>query len=67
MDEFIQKVAAMRQAQRDYFKSRDPFNLKAAKKLEAEVDAEIKILTGDDGKDAQSQVSTDNHPKLFQI
>lgn len=36
---FIEKVAAMRYAQRDYFKTRDKEALILSKKLEKEVDA----------------------------
>lgn len=40
--EFFDKVAAMRQAQRDYFKTRDKDTLIRSKTLEKEVDDEIK-------------------------
>lgn len=40
--EFFDKVAAMRQAQRDYFKTRDRDILISSKQLEKEVDDEIK-------------------------
>lgn len=39
--EFFYLVAQMRQAQRDYFKHRDQFLLRVARKLEGEVDREI--------------------------
>lgn len=39
--EFFYLVAQMRQAQREYFKNRDPLVLRAARKLENEVDHEI--------------------------
>lgn len=55
----------MRQAQRDYSKSRDQFNLRAAKRLEVEVDTQIRILTGKGGTDAIISGSADIHPKLF--
>ena len=61
MEEFIKKISAMRQAQRDYFKSRDPLNLQTAKRLEAEVDRELSILTAT----ANPKQVTCNHPKLF--
>lgn len=40
--EFFYLTAQMREAQRDYFKSRDPLVLRAARKLEGEIDREIK-------------------------
>ena len=43
--EFFDKVAAMRQAQRDYFKTRDKEVLIRSKQLEKEVDDEIKRVT----------------------
>lgn len=43
--EFFDKVAAMRQAQRDYFKTRDKDTLIRSKQLEKEVDDEIKRVT----------------------
>jgi len=39
--EFFDKVAAMRDAQKKYFKSRSRFNLDAAKRLEKIIDDEI--------------------------
>lgn len=39
--EFFYLVATMRDAQKRYFKSRDQVTLRACKKLESEVDAEI--------------------------
>lgn len=39
--EFFYLTAQMREAQKAYFKSRDPLTLRAARKLENEVDAEI--------------------------
>lgn len=39
--EFFDKVAAMRDAQKKYFKSRSRFDLDAAKRLEKEIDNEI--------------------------
>lgn len=43
--EFFDKVAAMRQAQRDYFKTRDKDTLIRSKQLEKAVDDEIKRVT----------------------
>lgn len=39
--EFFYLVSSMRTAQREYFKTRDPQKLRAARRLEIEVDAEI--------------------------
>lgn len=43
--EFFDKVAEMRRAQRDYFKTRDKDTLIRSKQLEKEVDDEIKRVT----------------------
>jgi phosphate uptake regulator len=43
--EFFEKVAEMRRAQRDYFKTRDKDTLIRSKQLEKEVDDEIKRVT----------------------
>lgn len=40
--EFFYLVAQMREAQREYFKNRDQLVLRAARKLEGEVDREIR-------------------------
>lgn len=39
--EFFYLVSAMRQAQREYFKTRDQLKLRVCRKLETEVDDEI--------------------------
>lgn len=39
MEDFIVKVAEMRRLQKEYFRSRDPHSLQAAKKAESEVDS----------------------------
>lgn len=39
--EFFDKVAAMRDAQKKFFKSRSRFDLDTAKRLEREIDDEI--------------------------
>lgn len=39
--EFFYLVASMRTAQKEYFKSREQLTLRAARKLEIEVDKEI--------------------------
>ena len=43
--EFFEKVAEMRRAQRDYFKTRDKETLIRSTQLEKEVDEEIKRVT----------------------
>lgn len=40
--EFFDKVVEMRNAQKEYFKSRDKAALDEAKRLEKEIDAEIR-------------------------
>lgn len=40
--QFFDKVAEMRNAQKEYFKSRDKSALDEAKRLEKEIDAEIR-------------------------
>lgn len=40
--EFFYLVASMREAQREYFKTRDPLKLRAARALEGDVDREIR-------------------------
>lgn len=42
LDDFIALAAEMRQAQRDYFAARTPSALNHAKKLERELDQQIK-------------------------
>lgn len=44
MEEFVRLVAEMRQAQRDYFKSRSPEALERAKNLERQVDEKTKFF-----------------------
>lgn len=59
--DFLSKVAEMRTEQKNYFRFHTPDHLKAAKKLEAEVDTEIERLTG-----AQPEKKTVTpHPTLF--
>ena len=41
---FVQLVAAMREAQRTYFKDRTQSALKESKRLEREVDAQVEFL-----------------------
>jgi hypothetical protein len=43
--EFIERVIRMRELQRKYFKDRDYEDLRACRKIEAEVDAAIKQMT----------------------
>lgn len=40
--EFFYLVATMREAQREYYKTRDPLKLRAARALEGDVDREIR-------------------------
>ena len=40
--EFFDKVAEMRSAQKEYFRTRSPKALSESKRLEREIDAEIK-------------------------
>ncbi|HCY40409.1 MAG TPA: hypothetical protein DHV48_03510 [Prolixibacteraceae bacterium] len=61
IQDFLTKVVEMRQEQRNYFRYRTPDHLKASKKLEAEVDAEIERLTG---VEAEKKKQTP-HPTLF--
>jgi len=60
--EFILKVAEMRTEQKNYFRYRTPDHLKAAKKLEEEIDREIEIFTG---KSQNSKKTENAHPTLF--
>jgi hypothetical protein len=62
MNEFIQKVAEMRSAQRNYFRYRGTDFLATAKILEAEVDEQLKILLNQPENTHKKQ---DLHPKLF--
>ena len=58
--EFFYLVAQMRQAQTDYFKSRDQQILRHARALEKDVDAEIarvKAITGE-GENLESRTPT---------
>ncbi len=61
--DLAQLVKNMRHAQRDYFKSRDPYNLQTAKKLEAEVDNQVGLLLNEPTT-CNPQPATDNL-KLF--
>lgn len=40
--EFFDKVAEMRRLQKEYFRTRSPYLLRESKKMEGEIDAEIK-------------------------
>jgi len=62
MEDFLAKVAEMRRLQKEYFKSRDPFTLRAAKKAESEVDTFLQL-----GKfTAKEPVANATQPSLFQ-
>lgn len=61
IQDFISKVSEMRKHQKEYFRYRDPDRLRASKKTEKEVDAEIERLTGT----APGEKQKINHPTLF--
>lgn len=44
-EQFFNKVAEMREAQKAYFATRDPWLLRKSKALEEEIDREIKPVT----------------------
>lgn len=44
--EFYLKVVDMRCAQKTYFKTRDPYDLRVARKLEGDIDREIDRVRG---------------------
>lgn len=48
MEEFVNLVQAMRTAQKTYFRTRSYDDLNKSKKLEAQVDREIKRITHPD-------------------
>lgn len=52
-EEFVQLSAAVRKAQKSYFKTKHPDDLKKSKELETSLDKEIK------------QYEEDKKPKLF--
>ena len=45
MHDFIEKVAKMRELQKNYFKYRDSMTLRACKAAERDVDQELETLT----------------------
>lgn len=47
--EFFDKVAAMREAQKKFFKSHSSFDLQEAKRLEREIDGEIARVAAIEG------------------
>ena len=61
MEEFIAKVARMRELQKQYFKSRDPHTLQACKKIECEVDNVLALV----GRPAPKPIAELAHPTLF--
>jgi cell fate (sporulation/competence/biofilm development) regulator YmcA (YheA/YmcA/DUF963 family) len=65
MNEFIQKVAKMRLLQKQYFKSRDPESLKAAKLAEREVDAMLQQVGAMPVDPAKKPCKNINQPTLF--
>lgn len=52
---FFTKVALMRKAQKEYFKTRNQTALRYSKALEAEIDKEIERVNNIIGKTKQSQ------------
>ena len=46
LHDFFSKVKGMREAQKAYFRTRDGNNLEKSKRLEKEVDSEIRRLEG---------------------
>ena len=44
--EFFDKVCDMRMAQKTYFKTRDPHDLRIARKIEGDIDREIDRVRG---------------------
>lgn len=44
--EFFDKVCDMRMAQKTYFKTRDPHDLRVARKIEGDIDREIDRVRG---------------------
>lgn len=61
IQDFLSKVAEMRKEQKNYFRYRTPDHMKASKKLESEVDAEIERLTGTEHEKSKEVP----HPTLF--
>lgn len=61
IQDFLTKVAEMRKEQKNYARYGTPDHRKASKKLEAEVDAEIERLTGNNTRTVKEQA----HPTLF--
>ena len=51
MEEFVNLVQAMRTAQKTYFRTRNGSDLLICKKLEAQVDREIKRITHPDNQE----------------
>lgn len=64
MDEFIAKVAEMRRLQKEYFRSRDKYNLMEAKKAESDVD-EWLLKNGITDHPVKKLVSDSKQPSLF--
>ncbi len=59
-EEFFVKVSEMRKAQRSYFKTRTSIDLQRSKRLEREIDNEIKRVS-----DILQKRSTAGTPDLF--
>lgn len=59
--EFYDKVKAMRDAQKRYFRGRDPYSLREAQKLEGEIDREIKRVDAIEAERRRKEMQ----PELF--
>lgn len=57
--EFFDKVKAMRAAQKEYFRGRDPYSLRKSKQLEAEIDREIKRVTDIEAENLRRRMQPD--------
>ena len=58
--EFFDKVAEMRSAQKEYFRTRSPQALSESKRLEREIDMEIARVEGIVGKPEDTDTSLFN-------
>lgn len=58
--EFFDKVCDMRIAQKTYFKTRDPRDLRVARKIEGDIDREIDRVRGLLAKQKMAEKDHDN-------
>jgi hypothetical protein len=58
---FTDRVFAMREAQREYFKTRDPVILARAKRLEREIDKQLEVWR----REQIWQAAREEQPELF--